>query len=67
MCVLDLRMPRLDGLTVLRRTMGRKVPVVVLTGHGSIADAVEAMRLGAANFVQKPVDIHRLLDKVGCA
>jgi two-component system response regulator AtoC len=59
-CVLDLRMPRLDGLGVLRKTVGRKVPVVVLTGHGSIGDAVEAMRLGAANFVQKPVDADEL-------
>lgn len=59
-CVLDIRMPELDGLEVLRRTMGRKVPVVVLTGHGTIADAVEAMRLGAVNFVQKPVDADEL-------
>lgn len=60
-CVLDLKMPRLDGLGVLRRTVGRRVPVVVLTGHGSIDDAVEAMRLGANNFLQKPVDADELL------
>src|SRR4051812_40070369 len=50
-CVLDLRMPGLSGLEVLRRTVGspRKVPVVVLTGHGTVPDAVEAMRLGACN------------------
>jgi DNA-binding NtrC family response regulator len=59
-CVLDLRMPGLSGIEVLRRTLGRQVPVVVLTGHGTIPDAVEAMRLGASNFVQKPVDADEL-------
>ena len=54
--VLDLRMPDLDGLEVLRRTPGRTVPVVVLTGHGTVPDAVEAMRLGAYTFLTKPVD-----------
>ena len=62
-CVLDLRMPGKGGLDVLREThhAPRKVPVVVLTGHGTIPDAVEAMRLGASNFVQKPVDADELL------
>ncbi len=59
-CILDLRMPGMGGLEVLKRTVGRKVPVVVLTGHGTIKDTVEAMRLGAANFVQKPVDADEL-------
>ena len=54
--VLDLRMPDLDGLEVLRRTASRRVPVVVLTGHGTVPDAVEAMRLGAFTFLTKPVD-----------
>lgn len=59
-CILDLRMPHLDGLEVLRRTPCRPMPVVVLTGHGSVEDAVTAMRLGAADFVQKPVDVEEL-------
>ncbi len=59
-CVLDLRMPGMTGLEVLRRTPQRKVPTVVLTGHGTVPDAVEAMRLGAADFVQKPVDADEL-------
>lgn len=54
--VLDLRMPDIDGLEVLRRTPGRRMPVVVLTGHGTVPDAVEAMRLGAYTFLTKPVD-----------
>lgn len=60
-CVLDLRMPGMGGLEVLRRTPARRVPVVVLTGHGTVPDAVEAMRLGAVNFMQKPVDADELL------
>jgi len=60
-CVLDLRMPKLDGIAVLQKTLGRLVPVVVLTGHGTIEDAVLAMRYGATNFVQKPVDADALL------
>jgi DNA-binding NtrC family response regulator len=60
-CVLDLRMPGMGGLEVLRRTQHRRVPVVVLTGHGTVPDAVEAMRLGAVNFMQKPIDAEELL------
>jgi DNA-binding NtrC family response regulator len=59
-CVLDLKMPNLGGMEVLRRTQNRNVPVVVLTGHGSVVESVEAMRLGASNFVQKPVDADEL-------
>lgn len=54
--VLDLRMPGLGGLEVLRRSPQRRIPVVVLTGHGSVPDAVECMRLGAYTFLTKPVD-----------
>ncbi len=58
--VLDLRMPGADGLEVLRRTLARRIPVVVLTGHGTIPHAVEAMRLGAFSFLLKPVDAEEL-------
>ena len=58
--VLDLRMPGIDGLEVLRRTSGRRIPVVVLSGHGTIPDAVQAMRLGAYSFLLKPVDAEEL-------
>lgn len=55
--LLDLRMPELDGLATLRRLReaGDDTPVVIVTAHGSIPDAVEAMRLGAIDFLSKPV------------
>jgi two-component system, NtrC family, response regulator len=59
-CVIDLRMPGMSGLDILRQTQQRVVPVIVLTGHGTVPDAVEAMRLGAVTFIQKPVDADEL-------
>ena len=55
--VLDLRMPKLDGMQTLARLRqrGDLTPVVMLTAHGSIPDAVAAMRLGAIDFLAKPV------------
>lgn len=54
--LLDLRMGDLDGLDVLRRSSGTLTRIVVLTGHGSVGAAVEAMKLGAFSFLEKPVD-----------
>jgi two-component system response regulator FixJ len=56
-CVLaDLRMPGMDGLELQRRLadLDLKLPVVVVTAHGDVATAVEAMRAGAIDFVEKP-------------
>ncbi len=55
--ITDLKMPRLDGLALLRRVQADQpeLEVVVLTAHGSIDSAVEAMKLGAFDFVQKPI------------
>ena len=55
--LLDLLMPELGGMEVLRRLRdnGNDVPVVIVTAHGSIPDAVEAMRLGAIDFLAKPL------------
>jgi DNA-binding response OmpR family regulator len=55
--LLDLRMPKLDGMQTLARLRerGDLTPVVMLTAHGSIPDAVAAMRLGAIDFLAKPI------------
>jgi two-component system response regulator FixJ len=61
--ILDMQMPGRDGLAVLRALGGRaeSPPVIVLTGHGDIAVAVRAMKLGADNFIEKPVAADALL------
>ncbi|AFM27075.1 response regulator [Desulfomonile tiedjei] len=61
--VLDLKMPGIDGMEVLRRVRQAypQVQVVVLTGHGSEKDEAEAKRLGAFAYLQKPVDMERLV------
>ena len=64
--VLDVKMPGLDGLEVQRRLRERGVamPVVMITGHGDIPMAVQAMREGAADFLEKPVGGGQLLASV---
>ena len=54
--LLDLQMPEMDGMTLLRRLaeVSPESRVIILTAHGTIADAVEATRLGAVDFLQKP-------------
>jgi len=61
--VLDLSMPGIDGMEVLRRVKKKypDVQVVILTGHGSDKDEAEAKRLGAAAYLEKPVDIEPLV------
>ena len=56
--LLDLRMPRLDGMELLRklRKSGADFPVIVITAHGSVETAVEAMKEGAYDFLLKPFD-----------
>src|SRR5438874_6187116 len=59
----DLRLPGADGVAVLRQVKESDpdCPVIVMTAFGTIENAVEAMRLGAFDFVQKPVDVDHLL------
>ena len=61
--LLDLDMPRLDGIATLKalRAAGDRTPVIIVSGRGSIQRAVEAVKLGAHDFVEKPVDDERLL------
>ncbi len=63
-CVLlDLRMPGMDGLAVQREmaVRGIKLPVVVVTAHGDVALAVQAMKAGACDFIEKPYDAEVIL------
>jgi two-component system response regulator FixJ len=64
--VTDLRMPQIDGMELIRRlkAMGSELPVVVMTGHGDIPLAVEAMKLGVVDFIEKPYDGDRMLGAV---
>ena len=72
--LLDLQMPKVGGLEVLRalRKDGINIPVIVITAHGSIETAVEAMKEGAYDFITKPVDgnhfdivVRKLLEREG--
>jgi len=67
--VTDVRMPGISGIDLLRRLReaGSDIPVIVVTGHGEIAHAVEAMKLGAADFFEKPYDDDALLAAVRAA
>jgi DNA-binding NtrC family response regulator len=60
--ITDLRMPTMDGLTFLReiRKVRGDTAVLIITGHGSIQTAVEGMKLGAADYIVKPVDYEEL-------
>jgi two-component system response regulator FixJ len=66
-CIItDVRMPDISGIELLRRLKELKigVPVIVITGHGDIALAVEAMKIGAADFFEKPFDDDLLVASV---
>ncbi len=56
----DIKMPGLDGLEVLERLAGT-CPIVMISGHGDIETAVEAIKKGAFDFMEKPIDLNRLL------
>jgi DNA-binding NtrC family response regulator len=64
--LLDLRLPGMGGLEVLRaiRESDAKLPVILLTAHGSVESAVEAMRIGAINYLQKPFAPRELREAV---
>jgi two-component system, LuxR family, response regulator FixJ len=69
-CIItDVRMPEMSGIDLLRRLkeLGNTTPVIVITGHGDVPLAVEAMKIGAADFLEKPFDEDSLLASVRAA
>ena len=67
--VLDLKMPGIDGMEVLRqvRTAYPNIQVIILTGHGTEKDEEEAKRLGAFDYLEKPVNLDVLVKKMKAA
>jgi DNA-binding NtrC family response regulator len=67
--VLDLKMPGMDGITTLKEVMklGLFTETLILTGHGSIDSALEAMKLGAYDYLTKPCEIDELVAKIEAA
>src|SRR6266568_1928648 len=69
-CVVsDVRMPGLDGIELLKRMKASHCtfPIVIMTGHGDIPLAVEAMKLGAVDFLEKPFEDERLIGMIEMA
>jgi two-component system, LuxR family, response regulator FixJ len=69
-CVVsDVRMPGIDGIELLKRlkASGSVLPVVIMTGHGDVTLAVEAMKLGAVDFLEKPFEDDRLIGMIDVA
>lgn len=67
-CVLlDIWMPEVDGITLLKdwaQTGKLKMPVLMMSGHGTVETAVEATRLGASDFIEKPLSMAKLITSV---
>jgi two-component system, LuxR family, response regulator FixJ len=69
-CVVsDVRMPGIDGIELLKRlkTIRKSLPVLIMTGHGDVPLAVEAMKLGAVDFLEKPFEDERLIAMIEAA
>ena len=64
--VLDLSMPEMDGIETLKELMNQKsdVEVIFLTGHATLEKGIEAIKLGAFDFMEKPVDLVKLTEKI---
>jgi len=59
----DIKMPKMDGLELMRalRELGHQPEIIVMSGHGNIEMAVKALRLGAYDFIEKPLNLNRIL------
>ncbi len=64
--VLDLSMPGMDGMETLKRLLedNPDLQIILLTGHASLEKSVEAVKMGAMDFLEKPAEIQQLLEKI---
>jgi two-component system, LuxR family, response regulator FixJ len=69
MVITDMRMPEVDGLELIRRldVLGVALPIIVITGHADVPLAVEAMKAGVLDFIEKPYDDEIMLSAVRAA
>ncbi len=67
--ILDLKMPGLSGIETLKeiKQFNGNIEVILLTGHGSVDSGIDGMKLGAYDYIMKPVDIDKLLEIVNSA
>jgi two-component system response regulator FixJ len=67
--VTDVRMPQMDGIELVRRlaALGVALPVIVMTGHGDVPLAVEAMKAGVVDFIEKPYDDEVMVEAIRAA
>jgi len=65
--LLDLVMPQMSGMEVLRKLKqtGNDTPIIIFTAHGSVNTAVQVIKLGAVDYIEKPFDAHRLKQTIG--
>jgi len=65
--ILDLAMPGIDGIETLRLLKEKRpdLQIIMLTGKATVKSGIEAMKLGATDFLEKPVDLNLLLEKIG--
>lgn len=59
----DIKMPGMDGIELLTKIQENKpeIPVIMISGHGNVETAVDALKKGAYDFIEKPIDLNRLL------
>ncbi len=64
--VLDLVMPGMSGLETLKRIRSENpdVQIIILTGHGTVEKGVEAIKAGAVDFIEKPADVNKIMEKI---
>ena len=65
--VVDLAMPGIDGIETTKKIKEKRpdLEIIILTGHATVKAGIEAMKLGAEDFLEKPVDLNVLLERIG--